>query len=99
MHNSMCGWKLACLLCNCQSDYRRRTGKKTNVSFNKWGHWQWGHWNGPLASIMIDSRESPSRILSSKEKFRTSRETHILSFSMKLARETHILASNLQRHQ
>ena len=39
MHNSMCGRKLTCLLCACdrdfQSDYRRRTGKKTNVSFNK----------------------------------------------------------------
>ena len=51
MHNSMCGRKLTCLLCNGQSDYRRRTGKTINVSYNKWGHWQWGHWNGPLASI------------------------------------------------
>ena len=25
----------ACLLCNCQSDYRRRTGKTINVSINK----------------------------------------------------------------
>ena len=35
MHNSVCSWKLICLLCNCQSDYRRRTGKTINVSFNK----------------------------------------------------------------
>ena len=39
MHNSMCGRKLTCLLCACdrdfQSNYRRRTSKKTNVSFNK----------------------------------------------------------------
>ena len=34
-HNSMCSRKLTCLLCNCQSDYRRRTGKTVNVSFNK----------------------------------------------------------------
>ena len=39
MHNNMCCQKLTCLLCACvrdfQSDYRRCTGKKTNVSFNK----------------------------------------------------------------
>ena len=46
MHNSMCCWKLACLLCNYQSDYHKRTSKTINVSFNKWGRWQWGHWNG-----------------------------------------------------
>ena len=39
MHNSMWGRKLTCLLCACDRDflskYRRRTSKKTNVSFNK----------------------------------------------------------------
>ena len=39
MHNSMCDLKLTCLLCarerDFQSDYRKRTSKKTNVSFNK----------------------------------------------------------------
>ena len=39
MHNSMCCRKLTCLLCACerdfQSNHRRRTSKKTNVSFNK----------------------------------------------------------------
>ena len=39
MHNSMCCWKLTCLFCSCdrdfQSNYRRRTSMKTNVSFNK----------------------------------------------------------------
>ena len=59
---------------------------------------EWGHWR-PSEHFLINTRESPSNILSSEQKFRTSRETHILSFSMKLARETHILASNLQLHQ
>ena len=62
------------------------------------GPLEWGHWL-PSEHFLINTRESPSNILSSEQKFRTSRETHILSFSMKLARETHILASNLQRHQ
>ena len=38
MHNRMCCLKLTCLLCACdqdfESDYRRSTVKKTNVSFN-----------------------------------------------------------------
>ena len=39
MQNSLCCRKLRCLLCACdrdsQSNYHRRTSKKTNVSFNK----------------------------------------------------------------
>ena len=35
MHNSMFGRKLTCLLCDCQSDYRRRTSEKTNALTKK----------------------------------------------------------------
>ena len=38
---------------------------------------------------LIDTRESPLSILSSEQKFWTSRETHILSFRMKLAKYSH----------
>ena len=78
MQNSMCGRKLTCLLCACdrdfQSNYRRRSSKKINVSFNKTQirkvyisiSQTQDEGTGPLASIehsLMDTRESPSRIL------------------------------------
>ena len=52
MHNSMCFWKLTCLLCACdrdfQSNYRRRSSKKTNVSFNKTEHKMHNSMCGPV---------------------------------------------------
>ena len=38
------------------------------------GPLEWGHWR-PSEHSLIDTRESPSSILSSEQKFRTSRET------------------------